>query len=85
MLVLLISFYFFTIPVDIENARLKLALAIPAGAPITVANDAIEMLPLFADKTIKDLPKLSKEAIYLISLLLINSLSLVSAMKWSLT
>ena len=32
------------IPVNIENARLKLALAIPTGAPITVANDAIEML-----------------------------------------
>ena len=31
-------------PVEIENARLKLALAVSAGAPITVANDAIEML-----------------------------------------
>ena len=48
---------FFTIPVDIENARLKLALAIPASAPITVANEAIEMLPFVADKTIKDLPR----------------------------
>ena len=46
---------FFTMPVDIENVRLKLALAFPAGAPIAVANDAIEMLPLVADKTIKDL------------------------------
>ena len=44
-------------PVDIENARLKLALAIPQGAPTTVANDAIEMLSLVADKTIKDLSK----------------------------
>ena len=35
---------FFTIPAEIENARLKLALAIPAGAPMTAANDAIEML-----------------------------------------
>ena len=42
-------------PVDIENVRLKLALAIPTGAPITVAKDAIEMLPLVAHKTIKDL------------------------------
>ena len=33
---------FFTIPLDNENARLKLALAIPIGAPITVANN-IEM------------------------------------------
>ena len=37
-------------PVDTENARLKLALAIPTVPPITVANDAMEMLPLVADK-----------------------------------
>ena len=35
---------FFTIPVEIENARLTLALAIRTGAPITVTNDAIEIL-----------------------------------------
>ena len=46
---------FFAIPVEIENTRLKLALAIPTGAPITVAIDAIEILPLVADKTIKTL------------------------------
>ena len=69
------------IPVEIENARLKLALIIPTGAPITVANDAIEMLPVATDKTIYDLSKYSKEAIYLLSLLLISSLSLISAMK----
>ena len=40
----------FTIPVDIKNARLKLALASPTGAPITVANEAIGMLPLVAYK-----------------------------------
>ena len=34
------------IPIKIENARLKLALTIPIGAAITVANDAIEMLPV---------------------------------------
>ena len=33
---------FFTIPLDNENARLKVALAIPIGAPITVTNN-IEM------------------------------------------
>ena len=44
---------FLTIPVDNENVRLTLALAIPIGVPITVANDAIEILPLVADKTIK--------------------------------
>ena len=48
---------FFTSPVDNENARLRLALAIPIGVPITVVNHAIEMLPLVANKTIKDLSK----------------------------
>ena len=43
---------FFTIPVASENVRLRLALAIPTGVPITVANDVIEILPLVADKTI---------------------------------
>ena len=47
----------------IENARLQLALIIPTGAPIAVANDAIEMLPVATDKTINDLSKYSKEAI----------------------
>ena len=40
-----------------ENTRLTLALSIPTGAPITVSNDAIEMLPFVADKTIKNLSK----------------------------
>ena len=48
---------FFPIPVKIENARLKLALAIPTGAPITVGNDAMEMLPVVTDKTTNDLGK----------------------------
>ena len=47
----------FTNPVVIENSRLKLALIIPTGTPITVANDAIEMLPVATDKTIYDLSK----------------------------
>ena len=38
------------IPIEIENARLKLALTIPAGAPMAVANDEIEMLPVVRDK-----------------------------------
>ena len=66
---------------EIENARLKLALTIPTGTPMTVANDAIEMLPVVTDNTINDLSKQSKEAIYLLSLLLISSLSLISATK----
>ena len=42
---------FFTNPVHNENARLRLAVVIPIGVPITVANDAIEAPPL------KDLSK----------------------------
>ena len=70
----------FTIPVEIENARLKLALAFPNSrnniandVPIIVANDAIEMLPVVTDKTRNDLSKYSREEIYLLSILLINS------------
>ena len=48
---------FFTMPVEIKNARLKLALAIPTGALMTVANDAIEILPVVTDKTINNLSK----------------------------
>ena len=40
-----------------ENAMLQLALIIPTGAPIAVANDAIEMLPVATDKKINDLSK----------------------------
>ena len=72
---------FFTIPVEIENARLKVSLVFPTGAPITVANDAMEMLSVVTDKTINDLSKLSKEAIYLLNHLLISSFSLISATK----
>ena len=48
---------FFTIQVDNENVRIRIALAIPIGVPITVANYAIEILPLVADKTFKKLSK----------------------------
>ena len=48
---------FFTNPVVIENARLQLALIIPTGAPIAVANDAMEILPVATNKTINDLSK----------------------------
>ena len=41
---------FFTIPVQIENARLKLALVIPTDALMTVANDAIEYYQLLQIK-----------------------------------
>ena len=68
LFILVVFNNFFTILMDIENARVKLALAIPTGAAITVADDAIAMLTLVADKTIKDLSKWSKEAIYLLKL-----------------
>ena len=45
------------IPVEIKNAKLKLALTIPTGAPITAENDAIEMLPVVIDKSINYLSK----------------------------
>ena len=48
---------FFTNPDVIENVRPQLAPIIPAGAPITVANDAIEMLPDNIDKTFNNLSK----------------------------
>ena len=47
----------FTSPVHNEIARLRLALVIPIGAPITVAKDAIETPSLVTNKTIKDLSK----------------------------
>ena len=37
---------FFTIPVETENPRLKLALTIPTCTLIVVANDTVEMLPV---------------------------------------
>ena len=42
---------FFISPVEIKNARLKLALTILASAPMAVANDAIEKLLIVTDKT----------------------------------
>ena len=55
---------FFTIPVKIEDIRLKLALTIPTGAPITVANDATEMLPVVTDKTITYQKSQKKQYVY---------------------
>ena len=49
--------FLFIIAVETDSLRLKLALDIPSGAPIIVVNCEIEMLPLVADKTIKDLSK----------------------------
>ena len=55
---------FFTISLEIENVRLKLAIAIPTGAPITVENDAIEMVPVITDKTMTYQNRQKKQYIY---------------------
>ena len=47
----------FATPDIIENVRPQLAPIIPAGAPIAVANDAIEMMPANIDKIFNDLSK----------------------------
>ena len=44
---------FFTIPVVKEKIKVKLALAIPTGAPITLVNEIIDTPPVVALKTIK--------------------------------
>ena len=54
LLLLVVFKKIFTNPVVIENARLQLTLIISTGAPITVANDVIEMLLVATDKTIND-------------------------------
>ena len=55
----------FTNPDVIENLKLQLAPIIPAGAPIPVANHAIEILRDNIDKTFNDLSKyLKKQYIY---------------------
>ena len=62
-ILLFFSFYLlsflktFTNPVVIENVRPELAPIIPAGAPIRVSNDAIEILLVTNDKKINDLLK----------------------------
>ena len=45
--------YFLTIPVVWEKIKVKLALAIPTGAPITLVNEIIDTPLLVAFKTIK--------------------------------
>ena len=45
------------IPVDKENAKLKLALALLTGAPTILAKEATAIPPLVADTVIKDLSK----------------------------
>ena len=44
---------FLTIPVVKEKIKVKLALAIPTGAPIIFVNEIIDTPPVVAFKTIK--------------------------------
>ena len=44
---------FFTIPFIKEKIKVKLALAIPTGAPTALVNEMIDTPPLVALKTIK--------------------------------
>ena len=48
---------FFIISVAKENIKLKLALLIPARAPITLLKETIDIPPPVADKPIKVLSK----------------------------
>ena len=52
-LFLVIFSNFLTIPVVREKIKVKLALAIPTGAPTILANEIIDTPPLIALKTIK--------------------------------
>ena len=47
--------YFFIIPVVKEKIKVKLAFAIPAGAPITLVKKMIDSPPLVVLKTIETL------------------------------
>ena len=47
---IIFKFLFFPIPVLKEITKLRLALAIATSAPITVANEVIQMLLLAANK-----------------------------------
>ena len=51
--------------VETENARLKLALIIPTGSPITVANDAIERYQLLQTKQLMTCQNNKKSNIFI--------------------
>ena len=58
------------IPVVTEKIKVKHVLAIPAGAPIALANEIIDIPLLATLKVIKILSMLSKIVIYLFNFLL---------------
>ena len=53
LLLLVILILFLIIPVANEKIKVKLALAIPVGAPIAVVEEIIDTPPLVAERTIK--------------------------------
>ena len=53
-----------------EKINVKLALAIPTGAPITLVKEMIDTPPLVALNTIKTLSMKSKVVIYLLNFLM---------------
>ena len=65
---------FLTIRAVREKIKVKLALAIPVGAPTTLVNEMIDTLPLVSLKAIKTLSMLSKAVTYLLNFLLHNFL-----------
>ena len=65
---------FLTICAVREKIKVKLALAIPTGAPTTLVNEMIDTLPLVSLKAIKTLSMQSKAVTYLLNFLLHNFL-----------
>ena len=77
-LFLVILSNFLIIPVVKEKIKVKLALAIPTGAPITVVKETIDIPPFVAEKTVKILSIELNAATYSLNFLLFNFLSLIS-------
>ena len=69
---------FLIIPVVTEKIKVKLAFAIPTGAPTTLAEKMTQTPLLVALKTIKILSMWSKVVTYLLSFLPHNFLGLIS-------
>ena len=57
----MLLYFFFLFRVAFNNI-FAMPVEVSKGAPITVTNDSIKMLPLVADKTIKELSKIVKRS-----------------------
>ena len=55
---------FFIIPVVREKIKIKLAPAIPTGAPTTLANKMVQTPPLVALKTIKTVYVIKSSSVF---------------------